>query len=1060
MPEAAPTLAKLSRPKLHRAAPRERLFARLDECRKRPVVWISGPPGAGKTTTVATYVQSRRLHAAWYQADAGDGDPGTFFYYLAQLAGKSRKRERAPLPLFTAEYVGDVAGFARRFFREFFARLPANGSLVLDNYQDVTPESPFHAAFAEALGEIPDGITVFVLSRTQPPKQCARWLANDRIAQVEWKDLRLTREETAAVVAAKDKVDERWIDELHAQSNGWAAGLVLMLDRLARTGAVNRIAQSQTMDAVFNYFADQFYDQAPAEVQRVLTATAFLPAMTVGMAEALSGEANAASVLEQLHRRHLFTERKSGDDLRYEYHALFRAFLQARAQQALSAAERLDLVARSARVLDESGRPDDALPLYAENGLWDAAVDLILRNARSLIAQGRWLTLNHWIAMLPGKCVEATPELTLWRGSSLILVDPAAARAALERVFEQFAARGDTVGQLLVATGMVESCNIEFSTFQVLDPWIPVLERLLARQKRFPSVTIEIRAYAALMLAAMWRRPDHPELPRFVNRVNTLLERTDNATARADVGAQLLEYYVFTGHQAQARALIAKAGPLFEVPEVSRLRRSSWWIVVAYLHTMSGANRDAERAADKALAIAREYEQNWFGFFDTSLRVTLYLLNNATGKAAALLDQVDARLNEDRPTDVTVFSLARCMLAQLRGEARLAAHFAQRCIEASERTGAAYLRIFCPAAAAGAFVEVGECERARAVVRDARTLAEGTCYEPYDGLLLMVEAYSFLVDGDRPRAHALLERAFGRARATQSDSYFRMVVLGFRRMLYEALNAGIDVDYARSLIRKFDVAPDAPDTRGWPWPVRLETLGRFAIELDDVPLKSSGKAQRRPFDLLKFIVAMGGRQVRASAAVDALWRNFDGDAEHAFESTLHRLRKLLGRDDAIEHADGMLGLNPRVVWLDVWALERLLDQIEKGRADGALSSIPAAERLLELYRGHFLAGDEQDSFVISLQDRLRSRFLRALCLLGDRCEAEGQWVDAARLYERGLELDNLAEELYRRLIVAHEARGQRAGALEVYRRCARMLSVVLGVRPSAPIEQLYQSLKS
>jgi len=42
-------LAKLTRPRLTDVLLRERLFRRLDD-RRHSVIWISGPPGAGKTT--------------------------------------------------------------------------------------------------------------------------------------------------------------------------------------------------------------------------------------------------------------------------------------------------------------------------------------------------------------------------------------------------------------------------------------------------------------------------------------------------------------------------------------------------------------------------------------------------------------------------------------------------------------------------------------------------------------------------------------------------------------------------------------------------------------------------------------------------------------------------------------------------------------------------------------------------------------------------------------------------------------------------------------------------
>src|SRR5437870_243710 len=190
MVKAALALAKLSRPKLYRVAPRERLFTLMDERRQHPIVWVAGPPGAGKTVLVATYLDARKVPGIWYQVDRGDADPATFFYYLGQAAQQAAPRKRKPLPLLTPEYLADLPEFARRFFREFFGRLPSKGSLILDNYQDVAAESAFHTVVQEALAEIPDGINVIVISRAELPHQCARALANDLVGQIGWEDLR------------------------------------------------------------------------------------------------------------------------------------------------------------------------------------------------------------------------------------------------------------------------------------------------------------------------------------------------------------------------------------------------------------------------------------------------------------------------------------------------------------------------------------------------------------------------------------------------------------------------------------------------------------------------------------------------------------------------------------------------------------------------------------------------------------------------------------------------------------------------------------------------------
>src|SRR5262245_45941077 len=53
-------LAKLTAPALPRVLERTRLFRSLDRAIRNPITWIVGPPGAGKTTPVASYLKARR----------------------------------------------------------------------------------------------------------------------------------------------------------------------------------------------------------------------------------------------------------------------------------------------------------------------------------------------------------------------------------------------------------------------------------------------------------------------------------------------------------------------------------------------------------------------------------------------------------------------------------------------------------------------------------------------------------------------------------------------------------------------------------------------------------------------------------------------------------------------------------------------------------------------------------------------------------------------------------------------------------------------------------------
>ncbi|MEO8005192.1 MAG: response regulator [Betaproteobacteria bacterium] len=241
-------------------------------------------------------------------------------------------------------------------------------------------------------------------------------------------------------------------------------------------------------------------------------------------------------------------------------------------------------------------------------------------------------------------------------------------------------------------------------------------------------------------------------------------------------------------------------------------------------------------------------------------------------------------------------------------------------------------------------------------------------------------------------------------------------------------------------------------------PVRIRTLGRFTVEIGGRPLEFSRKTQKKPLDMLRVLVAHGGVRVEAATIIEELWPGAEGDAgKVSFDSNLHRLRRLIGVDDVLLMAEGRLSLDPSKCWVDTLAFEQVVVSIER-EAHEASAGLGLMKEMLQLYGGHFLDSETQEGWAVAARDRLKAKFVRAVALIGNSLEARRQWDQAATLFSRALELDNLSEALYRRLMVCYRELGEPAEALNAYRRCREMLSIVLGVRPSPETEAIRATL--
>ena len=301
--------AKISRPALYEPVARERLFALLDDLRAYRVVWVAAPPGAGKTTLVASWLEAQQACAIWYQVDPTDQDPATFFYYLS-AAARPVQRKGEPLPLLPSELAHDIASFARRYFRALFARLQSTAVIVLDNLHEVSQDSPLYFALAKAAEETPHGAQLILISRRRPPDAFVRLKANKVLRTVRVEELKFTLAETKMLAHGVGGLSAHEVQELHQLCEGWPAGLSLLIERKRRGEPLAAFANSHSLQDVFNYFATEIIEHFSVSERDTLLKLAGLPYVTPEIAVEASGDQNAGRLIDYLYHHNLFLDRR------------------------------------------------------------------------------------------------------------------------------------------------------------------------------------------------------------------------------------------------------------------------------------------------------------------------------------------------------------------------------------------------------------------------------------------------------------------------------------------------------------------------------------------------------------------------------------------------------------------------------------------------------------------------------------------------------------------------------------------------------------------------------
>ena len=964
-------LAKIAPPKLPRVLERTRLFNELDLLQKaHRVIWVQAPPGAGKTTLVASYLQARKCKPLWYQIDEGDVDPGTWFHYLSLGMKNVAPRYKKPLSSLSPEYLPGIQVFTRRFFEQLYGRLKAPGMLVFDNFQNLGEDERAHDLMNIALSAIPEGVTVFMISRQPPPASFAQIQAEQQLAMVASNTLQLTLSETKEFFRLRrrgfgQKGEHDQAKSVYHLTQGWLAGVVLLLAHdEGEQLMVDSAKTEEYAPVVFDYFASQVFAQQSKDRQDFLVQTAFFSSMTSMMAEQVTGDLNAKSYLARLAGSHYFTEQHGGEAPTYQYHPLFREFLQTYARENLTPVHLRALKLQTAQALDQGGQYEEALKLYRSSEEIGDVVRVILTHAEELFVQGRYQMLEKWLLELPSDVLASEPWLRFWLANCRLLTASQNSKEMFIALITEFEHIGDMDGFLLSWCGVIESITLSLNATENLSVWCDFLSKWLQKEIPIPSVKLEARVTFTMFSALVWSRFGEAEVYEWEARVQKLLEQMPDISYRILVGYHLHTFWTWLGDFEKGKTILTKMEKwrtLGDVSPIGNVRILHMKTVLAWL---MGEGTQSMNAYQKARELIEIY-----GLFN--IKLPLYF----DGIAAAVLLK-DLRyameiLEELRPVseqslgqDGVLFQLKMAWVIGIKGDYPTALGHGRRAVRLLK--GAAY-HIFLEAFTRWTYlqllIEAGKFEDVDEQMVCMQRIRQKLNSPVIEFVIALVEAQLAIAQAQHHTALIAIEKVLMISRETGlvfgggflPDVLVRICALAFEQ--------NVEIEQARHIVKKLQLLPDVPLHIGdsWPWPVKIYTLGKFVLMSGTGAVEFGRKIPKMPLALLKLLIAFGGAEVSQHRVLDLLWPDADGDnAYRSLKMALSRLRKLLQRDDAILFSGGTLSINSEVCWVDSLNFQHLVKQSEIEDKQGNLAKRDELfERAQALYKGEFLPHDDE-----------------------------------------------------------------------------------------------------
>jgi LuxR family maltose regulon positive regulatory protein len=1043
---------------------RQRLIERLAEGMTCRVTLVSAPAGYGKTTLLFDFTQSWKHPVCWYALDERDRDSDTFLRYF--LACGQREFPDFGRDL-TAALASGEALSPEKTTDLMVAAVEAQDQpfvFVLDDFHFLDDGAePLRQSIEGWLYRLPPHCHVILSGRTQTQLAILPLMsARQEVETVTARDFAFQSEEVVQLfkeVLSKEITleDAQHLAEL---TEGWAAALVLMSDKVKATSTSLSLEQLRGSDTLFQYISLEQFSPLPEDVRSFLTGSALPRRIDEQVVNELLGITDTEEQLNFLERRNLFVIRDPNDEHRSRYHRLFRAFLVSHLRSQEPGRFR-DLNLKAAALMEQAEEWEEAVYHYIQAAEWGPLVEITDRVGWRLFEEGRWDTLAEWLESVPAEELSGQPKLLLWKARILHYLNQVdRALALLAQAATAFEAKKQWVplGESLVTKGM---CLRVKGNYQESREVLTQARALLLEHDAPTSALTKARKELGITLG---QSGEFEKALEELKGVLDIYEAQGDAFNIAEVSEKIGNALLLLGRLPEAAPYLERARQRW--PQLGNDERLVQTLInLGMLYTFLGDYDQAEIVFRKALEKARPQGMLRFEVYLVASLADIQKDRGQLQEAHALyrsaLDLSDA-MDEAYIRIYIMDAIAGTYV--LQGDIVGAESWAQRAMAAAEDRGGGYELGVCT-------VTMGLVERERGQLADAAKSLEAasqllkeasakrelaTTYFRLAGIYFSLKKKRLALDCLEMAAKLVEELGYDHFLKVESARNPLLVQ-------YAAANKIANGYFDRMLKAMKSSAPKPVD--GEEAPVQEEGAGTavYAYGFGNLRVEMNGREitdlewrSEKSKEMFFFFVC-NRRPLRKEEIVTALWPDLAEDkTTSAFHSNMYRLRKALYQD-VIAKDSGRYILDPNARFIFDLVLFQHSIAGAKELAEGSPEAISLMEKALATHKGPF-AAEFYTEWAETLRWQMEEQYMSLLVTLAAAYNKAGEFKRSAELCQRILELDEYNEAAWYRLMSNYIRSDQMEAAKFCYNRYVQVISEDDGADDVAEFDEICREI--